>query len=114
MSKKTMIKPLAAALGTAFVLGVAATPAAAANPFSMTDLSSGYQQVAEGKCGGEKKAEHEAKCGGEKKAEEGKCGEKKGHEAKCGGDKKAAEGKCGEEKKKHEGKCGEAKCGAKK
>jgi uncharacterized low-complexity protein len=101
MSKKTTMKPLAAALGTAFALGVAATPAAAdtANPFGMTDLSSGYQQVAEGKCG-------EAKCGAkptEAKPAEGKCGEKKAEEGKCGGEK-ATEAKCGE--KKPEAKCG--------
>ena len=91
MSKKTL-KPIAAAIGTAFVLGVAATPASAdANPFGMTDLNSGYQQVAEGKCG-------EGKCGAKDKAKkEGKCGE-----GKCGGDKKK------------EAKCGEGKCGGKK
>ncbi|MGD8514632.1 MAG: hypothetical protein PVF52_03390 [Granulosicoccaceae bacterium] len=118
MSKKTTMKPLAAALGTAFALGVAATPAAAdnANPFGMTDLSHGYQQIAEAKCGGQKADKmqaEEGKCGAQQKAE------KKGTEAKCG------EGKCGEGKKatakeqeakcgakKPEAKCGEAKCGA--
>jgi uncharacterized low-complexity protein len=42
-------------------------------PFANAELSSGYMQLAEGKCGGEMKAEHEAKCGENKKAE-GKCG----------------------------------------
>lgn len=97
--KKTHLTPVAAALGTALVLGVAAGAAQAANPFGMQDLSSGYQlamgdkpadsKPAEGKCG-------EAKCGADKKASE----------AKCGGDKKAAEAKCGGEKKMEEGKCG--------
>jgi uncharacterized low-complexity protein len=80
------------------------TVSAEANPFASTELSSGYMQLAEGKCGGEMKGEHEAKCGGEmkdkaEKMKEGKCGE-----AKCGADKKA--------EKMKEGKCGEAKCGA--
>jgi uncharacterized low-complexity protein len=93
--KKTNLKPVAAALGTALAMSVAATPAAAdANPFGMTDLNSGYQ-VAWGD-------KPEGKCG------EGKCGEdKKKTEAKCG------EGKCGGDKKKTESKCGEGKCGAK-
>ena len=103
MSKTTVMKPLSIALGAAFVASLAGTSVANAadNPFSMTELSSGYMvadskegKCGEGKCGGEKKAE-EGKCGGEKKAEEGKCGE-----GKCGGEKKAKEGKCGE------GKCG--------
>ena len=108
MSKKTTMKPLAAAIGTAFVLGVAATPASAAeNPFGMSDLGSGYQVAAEGKCG-------EGKCGNkkEKKEMEGKCGE-----GKCGGAKemeKNMEGKCGGAKSKKEGKCGEGKCGGNK
>jgi len=114
MSKPTVMKPLSIALGAAFVASLAGTSIANAadNPFSMTELSSGYMVAdsKEGKCGGEKKAEEgkcgEGKCGGEKKAKEGKCGE-----GKCGGEKKATEGKCGEgkcggEKKATEGKCG--------
>jgi len=101
MSKSTSMKPLALAMGAAFVTSLAgATVAnAAENPFSMTELSSGYM-VAEGDM-------KEGKCG------EGKCGEgkaKKMKEGKCG------EGKCGEGKaeKMKEGKCGEGKCGGKK
>ncbi|QSX33316.1 hypothetical protein JYB87_16565 [Shewanella avicenniae] len=99
-----------------------------ANPFSMTQLASGYQltpdgpdKAKEGKCG-------EGKCGAEKKAEkEGKCGE-----GKCGADKaamkmdkkaakemkqgdKMKEGSCGaEHKMQHEGKCGNEKAMEKK
>ena len=106
MSKTTVMKPLSIALGAAFVASLAGTSIANAadNPFSMTELSSGYMVAdsKEGKCG-------EGKCGGEKKAEEGKCrGEKKAEEGKCG------EGKCGGEKKAEEGKCGEGKCGGEK
>ena len=87
MSKKTTMKPIAAAIGTAFVLGVAAAPASAAdaNPFGMADLNNGYKVAAEeGKCGGKKAEEMKAKA-----AEEGKCGGKKAEEMK------AMEGKCG-------------------
>jgi uncharacterized low-complexity protein len=120
--------PLALAIGATFTVSLATTPVNAAD-FGMTDLGSGYMQVAlagekkdgEGKCG-------EGKCG-DKKDGEGKCGE-----GKCGGDKKEgdadkgkdgdasgmagdkeSEGKCGEgkcgDKKDGEGKCGEGKCG---
>ncbi len=94
MAEKSIItKPVAAAVGVAFVssMAVSASAVAAENPFEATDLDEGYMLAGshkgeEGKCG-------EGKCGGEK-AEEGKCGE-----GKCGGEK-AEEGKCGE------GKCG--------
>ena len=92
MKKKTL-KPIATALGTTFVITLAASPIAQAteNPFTMNELSSGYMVAdAEGKCG-ENKDEGEGKCGdkGEMKDEsEGKCGDK--------GDKKdESEGKCG-------------------
>jgi uncharacterized low-complexity protein len=96
MSNKTVIKPLAIALGATFVTSLAGTTIAnaAENPFSMTELPSGYMVAdkAEGKCG-------EGKCG------EGKCGS---------GEQKAKEGKCGSgEQKAKEGKCGEGKCGGK-
>lgn len=112
MAKNIMKKPLAAAIGAAFVSTLAATPVtqASENPFAASSLSSGYMVAdkgAEGKCGGKKKAEEEGKCAGKKKVEEGKCGTKtmgKGNEGKCG------EGKCGGAKKKTE----EGKCGGKK
>ena len=116
MSNKTVIKPLAIALGATFVTSLAGTTIAnaAENPFSMTEHSGGYMvaEKAEGKCGegkcgeGKMKKEAEGKCG------EGKCGEgkmKKEAEGKCGeGMAKEAEGKCGEGKmkKEAEGKCG--------
>ncbi|TGD76263.1 hypothetical protein E4634_00260 [Mangrovimicrobium sediminis] len=110
-------KPLAIALGTAFLASsIAPLAAASSNPFSAQQLSGGYdlanhaKLMEEGSCGGksaegscgEKKAE--GSCG-EKKAE-GSCGEKKA-EGSCG--EKKAEGSCGE--KTTEGKCGEGKCG---
>ena len=99
MSKKFELKPISAAIGAALTASVIALPTANAdaNPFAMTELSSGYQVAdsKEGSCG-------EGKCG------EGKCGEGEGScgEGKCG------EGKCGEgEGSCGEGKCGEGKCG---
>ena len=105
-------KPLAAALGAAFLAtSIAPLVSAEVNPFSAQQLSGGYDLAnfahhekadKEGKCG-------EGKCGDAKKGEgEGKCGDaKKGEgEGKCG------EGKCGDAKKgEGEGKCGEGKCG---
>ena len=77
MSKKTSMKPIAAAIGAVVVTSLATVPVAQADvsPFGMTDLGSGYQVAMEGKCG-------EGKCGGSKAAGEGKCGE-----GKCGGKK---------------------------
>ena len=111
MTHKTKT-PLALAIGTAFVASLAASSIANAapnssNPFAMSELNSGYMQVAdshmkegkcgEGKCGGDKQKKDmegkcgEGKCGGAKKdTKEGKCGE-----GKCGGDKGTKEGKCG-------------------
>ena len=106
MSKKKTINTLSIAAGTAFVaslaMGSVANAAEGANPFAMNELSSGYMQLAEGKCG-------EGKCGGkkmDKNSKGGKCGDSKKmeKEGKCGGDKKM----------KKEGKCGEGKCGGKK
>ena len=100
MLMKRTLKPIAAAIGTTFVVALAVSPIANAanNPFSITEISSGYMVAdkAEGKCG-------EGKCG------EGKAKDTKEAEGKCG------EGKCGEgkakDKKEAEGKCGEGKCG---
>ena len=103
MAKKHSFKPLAAAIGTTFVVGVAAAPIAGAadNPFGISEIDSGYMILAEGKCGGDKSEaakSEEGKCGGEKseeaKSEEGKCGGEKSDEGHGGGEK-ASEGKCG-------------------
>ena len=125
MSNKKSITTLSIAAGAAFVASLAvgniANAAEGANPFAMNELSGGYMQLAEGKCGGNKDMKKEGKCG------EGKCGGakemNKNMEGKCGGSKAKKEGKCGEGKcggskkkdmKKMEGKCGEGKCGGSK
>ena len=98
MSNKKSMTTLSIAAGTAFVaslaMGNVANAAEAANPFAMNELSGGYMQLAEGKCGGSKPAE-------------GKCGGSKPAEGKCGGSTST------DEDKKKEGKCGEGKCGGK-
>jgi uncharacterized low-complexity protein len=100
-------KPLAAALGAAFLASsIAPLASAGVNPFSAQQLNGGYDLVnfgkdAEGKCG-------EGKCGGDKSGE-GSCGENKAGEGSCGGDK-AGEGSCGENKA-GEGSCGGDKAG---
>ena len=109
MTEKSLItKPVAAAVGVAFIssLAVSTTAAAAENPFEATDLDNGYMlaggdKAEEGKCGEGKCGDDKAKegCCGEHKGEEGKCGE-----GKCGGDK-AEEGSCGGDKAE-EGSCG--------
>ncbi len=92
-------KPLAAALGAAFLASsIAPLASAAVNPFSAQQLSSGYDlpnfdKHEEGKCG-------EGKCGDDKGGE-GSCGDK-GGEGSCGD--KGGEGSCGD--KGGEGKCG--------
>ena len=108
MSKSQTKKPLAVAIGSAFAVSLAASPIVNAeqNPFSMNELSSGYQVAdMEGKCGGKK--EKEGNCGGMKE-KEGNCGSKM-NKAEEG------EGNCGAKKKAvKEGQCGEGKCGANK
>ena len=114
MSKISTLNALAASVVVS-ALGVSVAHAAAANPFAASDITGGYQQLAdnEGSCGnhggdaakGDKSKE--GKCGADKMKKEGKCGE-----GKCGDkmmkdkkDKAGKEGKCGD-KSKHEGKCG--------
>ncbi len=97
MTKTTLKKPVALAIGAAIAGSMAVAGVAQAGTFSATDLGKGYVQLAsshgdkgeEGKCG-------EGKCGADKKGEEGSCGaDKKGEEGKCGADKKGEEGTCG-------------------
>ena len=84
---KTSKKTLSITVGTALGASLALSSLALAdnNPFSVSELPSGYMQIAgghgEGGCG-------EGKCGGEKGDEkgEGACGE-----GKCGGEKDEAE-----------------------
>lgn len=110
--KKINKTPLAAAMGSAVLSTLAMTAAhAEVNPFGMTELSSGYMQLAETHDAGAAKPKEgacgEGKCGGmmkgkslNNKMDEGTCASAK---PKAGD--KNAEAKCGE------GKCGEGKCG---
>ena len=99
MSKNFKLKPIAATVGVALTTSVMAMPTANAdaNPFSLTELSSGYMVA-----GGHKSKE--GKCGDKGKHSKGKHGEGKHSKSKHGASK-GKEGKCGE------GKCGEGKCG---
>ncbi|WP_019864673.1 hypothetical protein [Methylovulum miyakonense] len=128
--------PLIAAMGVAIMSSFSATANAEANPFGMTELSSGYMQVAEAKapemkCGASMNMGGAAKtaegaCAGAKtpaktaaKATEGKCGDmmdgdkmKKGMESACGAMMKGKEGACGEMMKGESMKGKEGACGA--
>ena len=114
---KLKMKPIAAAVGTAFAASVAQadTSISASDLFAANELQSGYNILAqaEGKCGEGKCGE--GKCGEGKDKAEGKCGEGKCGEGKDKAEGKCGEGKCGEgkcgEEKSAEGKCGEGKCG---
>lgn len=126
--KKMNKTPLAAAMGAALISTFATTAAnAEANPFAMTELSSGYMQLAEMKCGASmgmgdaaKSKTAEGACAGSveaaKKAPGGACGAmmkdgkmKPGMEKACGAMMKGKEGACGMTKAKPaEGKCGAA------
>ena len=119
--KKINKTPLAAAMGAAFLSTFAATAVnAEANPFGMTELSSGYMQLAaadkaaEMACGASmggmaKPKAAEGACAGNKKTDsattkptDGSCGAmmkdgkmKPGMEAVCGAMMKGKEGACG-------------------
>lgn len=99
-------KPLAAALGAAFLASsISPLVTAESNPFSAQQLSGGYDLAnydkhKEGGCG-------EGSCGGDKSDGEGSCGgEKADGEGSCGGEKADGEGSCGGEKADGEGSCG--------
>lgn len=104
-SNKTLVLAIGSTLMTGLAVG-----SAHANPFAMTDLSSGYMQLATADAAVKKAPE--AKCAGDKpmtspKTKEAKCGE-----GKCGdGMKKTADGKKADAPKAAEAKCGEGKCG---
>ncbi len=96
MAIKTMIvKPVAAAVGVAFVSSLAFSSIVVAddNPFESTDLDTGYMMAGgdkgeEGKCG-------EGKCGGDEGEEDT---DHEGEEGSCGGDDgdhEGEEGACG-------------------
>ncbi|NIM69717.1 MAG: hypothetical protein GTN86_03630 [Xanthomonadales bacterium] len=81
MAKKSvLIKPVAAAVGVAFVssLVVSTTAVASENPFDAAELDTGYMLA-----GGHEKDEGEGKCG-EGKCGEGKCGEETDEEGDGG------------------------------
>jgi len=115
--KKTNKTPLAAAIGAAFISTFAATAAnAEANPFGMTELSSGYMQVAEADVA---KKTAEMACGAamggmaKSKMPEGACAGSKKPAAAAAATTKAAEGSCGDMMKDGKMKPGmEAACGA--
>jgi uncharacterized low-complexity protein len=128
--KKITKSPLATAIGAAVISSISATAAhAEANPFGMTEMSSGYMQVAaatdkagemacgasmnmqkpkaaEGACAGNKKTTEKAT----EKAAEGKCGESQcGAMMKDGKMKAGMEAACGAMMKGKEGACGNTK-----
>ncbi len=110
-SKKT---PLAIAVGGTLVSGLSSTALQAEsfselnkNPFTLTELSTGYMQIAQSDSEESSKMKS-GSCG------EGKCGSK----MMKGAEEKTAEGNCAGNKpvpkseKSKEGKCGDGKCGA--
>lgn len=133
--------PIAAAMGAALISTFTVTAAnAEANPFGMTELSSGYMQVAEASkatemaCGASmnmaKPKTPEGACASAKnhgstpaatKTTEGSCGDmmkdgkmKPGMEAACGAMMKGKEGACGEMMKGESMKGKEGACGSQK
>ncbi|MCX7085786.1 MAG: hypothetical protein NTY69_09655 [Methylococcales bacterium] len=132
--KKINKSPLATAMGAALISTVSATAVYAdTNPFGMTELSTGYMQVAaaEMKCGAAMDMNNktaEGACAGaqhpkkaDEKASDASCGAmmkdgkmKPGMEMACGAMMKGKEGACGQMKegetmKGKEGACGAAK-----
>ena len=105
-------KSILAAISFLFVVAFSPVASAADNPFGMSGELTQHMQVAEGKCGGDKKAKcGEGKCGDGKAKKEGKCGEGKCGDGKAKMKGKCGEGKCGDGKDKKKSKCGEGKCG---
>lgn len=115
--KKSNKTPLAIAVGSTLLSGLTSTAVQAdtdfaidANPFQISELSTGYMQTA--------KADSEKT--GSKKMKDGSCGEGGcGAAMMKGSEEKTAEGNCAgnkpmpsEKKSDKEGKCGEGKCGS--
>ncbi len=114
--KKSTKTPLAIAVSSTLVAGLTSSTLQAqtetftdleANPFTISELSTGYMLTAESDATKDNKMKDGA-CG------EGKCGSS----MQKGSEEKTAEGKCAgnkpmpkESKKDMEGKCGEGKCG---
>lgn len=112
--KKSNKAPMVIAVGSTLLTGLTSTAIQAnsiseidVNPFTLTELSTGYMQIAESK-------------NDSKKMKDGACGEGKCGSSMKGSEEKTAEGKCAGNKpmpyskktdKKMEGKCGEGKCG---
>jgi uncharacterized low-complexity protein len=119
--KKMNRTPLAAAMGAALISTFAAMPVnAESNPFAMTEMSSGYMQLAEMKCGASmgmpdmaKPKAAEGACAGSKTATEagkkadGSCGAVCKENMKNCDAAKTKEGACGEKMKG----CGEGMAG---
>ena len=103
MGKKFSKKPLGMGLGTVVAASFSIAPMANAeqNPFELTDLSSGYTELAE-----KGEAADEANCG-----IEGYCGGSRCGEGKCGGQESSSDEK---PKETPEMKCGEGTCGGSK
>lgn len=114
---KSFNKPLAFAISSTLIAGLNSTAANASspsdlaeNPFTVSELSTGYMQLAESDQPASNKMK-DGNCG------EGKCGssmmkgaEEKTAEGNCAGNKPMP--KMGKNDKNMEGKCGEGKCGA--
>jgi uncharacterized low-complexity protein len=108
MNSNSPKKPVALAIGAALATSLAATSVAqAANPFSLTALSSAYMAAGEGNCGADHKKASEGKCGGEKK-------EAAGDKSKAEGEMKCGEGKCGASNDKDKDKAKEGTSGEEK
>lgn len=120
--KKITTSPLALTLGTTLLAMGATMAHAESNPFTMTELSHGYMQVAEGEAAAPAPAaatemkKADGSCGANKtetemKSPEGKCGDKamKPAEGKCGAKKTNKKAKHSKKMKAAEGKCGNKK-----
>lgn len=117
--KQSNKTPLAIAVGSTLISGLSSTALQAdtvssldSNPFTITELSSGYMLSA--KADSEKDSTMKMKDGS---CGEGKCGssmmkgsEEKNAEGKCAGNKPMP--KMDKTDKNMEGKCGEGKCGS--